>query len=181
MNQDNTKTMPNNGASLSPPVDDTAIPDKRRLAADNTIKNYIIMAMGAGLIPSALVDIVVITALEVKMIGDLARVYDFPIPHQLVRYKILISLIGSIGPVYLSVKMHAALKSVPLIGHAVYVGMLSITGGAAMYAVGKIFQRHYESGGIFLSSENSVLRNYFREKYQEGKKVVPSYASPATT
>ena len=74
--------------------------------------------------------------------------------------------------------MHAALKSVPLIGHAVYIGMMSVTGGAAMYVVGKIFQTHFESGGTFLSSENSVLRNYFQQKYQEGKKVAPGYAMP---
>ena len=181
MNQADTKTIPNNGASLPAPVEDSAILEKRRLIADNTIKNYVMLAMGAGLIPSPLVDIVAITALEVKMIGDLARVYDFPVPHRLLRYKILISLIGSIGPVYLSIKMHTALKSVPLIGYAVYVGMLSITGGAAMYAVGKIFQRHYESGGTFLSSENSAIKNYFQEKYQEGRKVVPSYARTAKT
>ncbi len=180
MNQDNTNAEMDNDPSLSPPVDDAPISDKKKLLADNTIKNYVILAMGTGLIPSALVDIVAITALEVKMIGDLARVYDFPVPHRLVRYKVLISLIGSIGPVYLSVKMHSALKSVPLIGHAVYVGMLSITGGAAMYAVGKVFQKHYESGGTFLSSENSVLKNYFQEKYQEGKKMAPGYAGPAT-
>ncbi|KJS32405.1 MAG: hypothetical protein VR64_06635 [Desulfatitalea sp. BRH_c12] len=181
MHQSHTK--PETVTGQEPPLSlrdaDVAISEKKRLIADNTIKNYVILAMGTGLIPSSLVDIVAITALEVKMIGDLARIYDFPIPHRLVRYKILISLLGSLGPVYLSVKMHAALKSVPLIGHAVYVGMLSITGGVAMYAVGKTFQRHYESGGTFLSSENSVLKNFFQEKYQEGKKVVPGYARPA--
>ena len=151
--------------------------EKERLLADNTIKNYVILAMGTGLIPSSIVDIVGITALEVKMIGDLARIYDFPTPHRLVRYKILISLIGSIGPVYLSGKMHAALKILPLVGHAVYVGMLSITGGAAVYAVGKTFQRHYESGGTFLSSRNSALKKFFKEKYQEGKVVASNCAA----
>jgi uncharacterized protein (DUF697 family) len=180
MHQSNTtpETVPGQEPSLSLRDADVAISEKKRLIADNTIKNYVILAMGTGLIPSSLIDIVAITGLEVKMIGDLAHVYDFPIPHRLVRYKILISLLGSLGPVYLSVKMHAALKSVPLIGHAVYVGMLSITGGAAMYAVGKTFQRHYESGGTFLSSGNSVLKNFFQEKYQEGKKVVPGYGRP---
>ena len=163
--------------SLSAPEDNAAVPSVKRLAADNIIKNYVILAMGTGLIPSSIIDVVGITALEVKMIGDLARVYDFPVPSKLVRYKILISLIGSIGPVYLSTKMHSALKSVPLIGHAVYVGMLSITGGAAMYAVGKTFQKHYESGGTFLSRENSFLKKYFRQKYREGKKVVPEYVN----
>ena len=178
MNQDNPKTVMDNEPLLSPYADNAAIPGDKRLKADNIIKNYVILAMSAGLIPSALIDIVAITALEVKMIGDLAMAYDFPVPYRLVCYKILISLIGSIGPVYLTIKMHAALKSVPLIGHAVYVGMMSITGGAAIYAVGKIFQMHFESGGTFLSSENSVLRNYFQQKYQEGKKVVPGYVQP---
>jgi len=181
MREDDMKTVPNNEASSAAPIDDATIFEKRRLVADNTIKSYVILAMGTGLIPSALVDIAAITALEVKMIGDLARVYDFPVPHRLVRYKVLISLIGSIGPVYLSIKMHAALKSLPLIGYAVYVGMLSITGGAAIYAVGKIFQRHYESGGTFLSSENPVLRNHFRKKYREGKEIVPELAKSAVS
>jgi hypothetical protein len=159
--------------------DSERFPDVIKLKADNIIKDYVILAMGTGLIPSALIDVVGITALEVKMIGDLAKVYAFPVPRRLVRYKILISLIGSLGPVYLSIRMHSALKSVPLIGHAVYVGMLSVTGGAAMYAVGKAFQRHYESGGTFLSSRNSVLRKFFRNKYDEGKKIVPGYVAQA--
>lgn len=158
-------------------IDRAAVSDGQRLTADNVIKNYVIMAMGTGLIPSAAVDVIGITALEVKMIGDLARVYEFPVPSRLVCYKILISLIGSIGPVYLSARMHAVLKSVPLIGHAVYVGLLSVTGGAAMYAVGKTFQKHYESGGTFLSSENSVLKRFFKAKYEQGRRVVPGYGN----
>ena len=140
--------------------------------AENCIKNHVIAAMGIGLIPSAAVDVVAIAAIEVKMIRDLAHIYSFPVPNKLVAIKILISLIGSIGPVYVSIKMHSALKGVPLVGHAVYVGLLSITGGAAVYAVGKIFQAHYESGGTFLSKDNAYIRDYFKKKYKEGKLVV---------
>lgn len=150
-----------------------------RLRAENCIKNHVMAAMGIGLIPSAFVDVVGITGIEVKMIWELAKLYDFPVPNKLVAYKVLISLIGSIGPVYLSTKMHSALKGVPLLGHAVYVGILSLTGGAAVYAVGKIFQQHYESGGTFLSKDNTYIRNYFKEKYAEGKHVVKGYARSA--
>ncbi|WP_027390130.1 DUF697 domain-containing protein [Chrysiogenes arsenatis] len=146
------------------------------LQAENCIKNHVIAAMGIGLIPSSLVNIAGIAGIEVKLIRDLANIYAFPVPHQLVAYKILISLIGSIGPVYLSTKMHTALKGVPLIGHAVYVGLLSITGGAAVYAVGKIFQKHYASGGTFLSSDNSVIRKCFKKYYAEGKQVARACA-----
>jgi uncharacterized protein (DUF697 family) len=146
-----------------------------KLRAENCIKNHVIAAMGIGLFPSALVDMVGVTGIEVKMIRDLANVYSFAVPKKLVAYKVLISLIGSIGPVYVSTRMHAALKGVPLVGHAVYVGILSLTGGAAVYAVGKIFQKHFESGGTFLSKDNKYIRDYFKEKYAEGKQVVKGY------
>ena len=106
--------------------------------------------MGLGFFPSAMVNTVAVVALEVKMIGDLARIYDFPVPKKLVMYKMLISLISSLGAVYLTVKSRVLFKGVPLLGHAVYVGTMSVAGGAAMYAVGKIFQEHYASGGTFL-------------------------------
>ena len=146
-----------------------------KLRAENCIKNHVIAAMGIGLVPSALVDVVGITGVEVKMIRDLANIYAFPVPNKLVAYKVLISLISSIGAVYFSTRMHAALKGVPLVGHAVYVGLLSLTGGAAVYAVGKIFQKHYESDGTFLSKDNKYIRDYFKEKYSEGKQVVKGY------
>lgn len=162
-----------------PPTPEPGAPSAVVLQADICIKNHVIAAMGIGLIPSAVVDVLGITAIEVKMIRDLAKIHRFPVPHKLVAYKVLISLLGSIGPVYLSTRLHAALKGVPLVGHAVYVGMLSVTGGAAVYAVGKIFQKHYETGGTFLSGDNALLRNYFKQKYREGKCIVPGYVQAA--
>jgi len=172
---------PVNPVVMPPPVEGkgSVNTDLVAMRAENCIKNHVIAAMGIGLIPSALLDVVGITAIEVKMIRDLAVVYDFPVPHKLVAYKVLISLIGSLGPVYISTKMHSALKGVPLVGHAVYVGLLSLTGGAAVYAVGKIFQMHYESDGTFLSKDNKYIREYFKKKYAEGKQVVKGYARGA--
>lgn len=132
--------------------------------------------MGIGLLPLPLVEMVGIITIEVKMIRDLAKAYDFPVPHKLVAYKILVTLMGSIGPVYFSAKMHTVLKSVPLLSYTLSAGMLSISDGAAVYAVGKIFQKHYESGGTFLSSDNEILNNFFKKMFREGKKVVPTYA-----
>ena len=148
---------------------------EQRLRADNCIKNHVIAAMGVGLIPSVVVEVAGVTGIEVKMIRDLAQVYEFPVPHKLVAYKILISLIGSIAPYYLATQMRSAVKVVPLFGHAVYTGFLSVTSGAAVFAVGKIFQKHYESGGTFLSADNSSLRSYFKDKYREGQALAPAF------
>lgn len=159
---------------LYPEVDDATI-----LQAENCIKDHVIAASVIGLIPSVTLDVVGITAIEIRMIRHLAYIYSFPVPHKLVAAKVLISLIGSIGPVYFSVKFHSALKGVPLLGYAVSVGLLSITGGAAVYAVGRIFQKHYQSGGLFLSRDNVQIRDYFRKMFKEGKQVARVYTRPA--
>ena len=151
----------------------------QRLAADAVIKDHVLLALGAGLIPVPLVDIAAITMIEVNMIGDLARVYDFPVPHKLIRYKILISLLGSIGPLYAADHLHGALHAVPLIGFAASAVTLSMTGGVAVYVVGRAFQKHYESGGVFLSTRNASVRKFFGEVRKEGKDVVPRYARDA--
>jgi uncharacterized protein (DUF697 family) len=151
------------------------------LKADNIIKNHIIGAMGAGLVPFPLVDMVAVALIEVNMIAELAAAYSFPVPQRLVIYKLLISLAGGIGPAYLSIHFQNAVKVLPLVGHAIYVGALSLSGGISVYAVGKIFQKHFESGGTFLSSKNTVLKQFFAEKQAEGRTAVPAMMAGAAT
>jgi len=170
-------TMENPTAGPAP----TEVPifERQRPAADQVIKDHVLLALGAGLIPVPLVDAVAITMIEVNMIGDLAGVYDFPIPHKLVRHKILLSLLGSFGPLYAADHLYGALKVVPLIGFAASAAILSLTGGVSVYVVGRAFQKHYESGGTFLSGNNAYLRRFFRETREEGRQVVPEYARAA--
>ena len=154
------------------------------LEADKIIRDHVVVAVGAGLVPSPVVDIVAVTLIEVDMITRLAKAYAFPVPHRLVTYKVLISLIGGIGPAWLGIKLQGLIKGLPLVGHALYVGTLSIFGGASVYAVGKLFQKHFETGGTFLSSENAVIKRYFQEKFEEGKSRVPQLlrdAAPSAT
>ena len=147
--------------------------EQRRLAADSCIKTHVIAAMGTGLIPSVVLDAAAVAVIEVKMIRDLARLYHFPVPRRLVAYKLLISLASGLGMVYVANRMSTILKGVPLLGVALYVGAFSLAGGAAVYAVGKIFQRHYESGGTFLGGEPDVVRAHYRDAYREGMLVLP--------
>jgi uncharacterized protein (DUF697 family) len=168
-------------ASEQPHVKEIDQAQAAALKADNIIKNHIIGAMGAGLVPFPVVDMVAVALIEVNMIAELAAAYNFPVPRRLVVYKLLISLAGGIGPAYLSIHFQNVVKVLPLVGHAIYVGALSLSGGISVYAVGKIFQKHFESGGTFLSSKNTVLRQYFAEKQNEGRTVVPAMIAGTTT
>jgi len=157
-------------ASLNAPASNEAA-----LRADIIIKNHVVAAMAAGLVPLPLVfDMVAVTVIEVRMITEMAKTFSAPVPHRQVLYKILISIVGGVGPAYLSAKFASLIKMIPVVGDVIYLSALVVSGGASVYAVGKVFQKHFESGGTFLSKDNEVIRHYFKEKHAEGKEIIPS-------
>ena len=146
-----------------------------RLKADACIKNHVIAAMGVALVPSFFIELSGVTGIEVSLIMDLANIYGFPIPNRLIAYKILLSLILTLGPLYLIIRLRPAIKMVPVAGQAAYFGLVSFTNAATVYAIGKIFQLHFESGGKLLSKDNSVLRRIFKQQYENGKQRITEY------
>jgi uncharacterized protein (DUF697 family) len=147
-----------------------------KAAANAVIHKYAFYSFGCGFIPAPVVDVVAVLGFEVLMIQDLSHIYRFPFPGRLVTYKIVVSVLGSILPVYSAMQLQNLIKVIPGLGAAASTGLLAITNGASVYAVGKVFQRHFESGGVFLSSNNIILRRFFKERYLEGKQVLASRA-----
>ena len=138
--------------------------DSRAVRAENLIKSHVIAAMGAGVLPlTPIFDIVAVTAIEVRLIAKLAELYSVPVPRRHVLAKVLISIAGGIAPVYLAAKSRQLVTSLPWLGYGVYLGAMSIWSGVAVYAVGKIFQQHFESGGTLLSLDNRAIRELFEK------------------
>jgi lipoate-protein ligase A len=48
---------------------------------------------------------------------------------------------------------------------------MSAIGGAATYAIGRVFIQHFESGGTFLDFNPEKVREYFKEQFERGKGV----------
>jgi uncharacterized protein (DUF697 family) len=150
---------------------------QQKETANRCIRQYVLRAAGAGLVPAPMVNAVAIAIMEVEMIGDLARIYHYPVPRKLVVYKVLISLAASLGPVYFSTQLLGVTSGFSLVGFATYALLMGSSGAASLYAVGKVFQKHFESGETFLSSDNSIIKKFFKDSYAEGKKAVPGYVS----
>lgn len=149
----------------------------QREKADQCIRQYVVGASGAGFIYSPLINALAVATMEVNMITDLAHIYVFPVPHLLIIYKVLISVAFSIGPVYFSAQVFSVASGITLLGYVGQTLLMGGSGGISVYVVGKVFQKHYESGGTFLSSHNAVLQRFFKDSYAEGKEVVPGYLS----
>jgi uncharacterized protein (DUF697 family) len=143
-----------------------------RLAkAQDSVKNYTMSAVAVGLVPVPLVDITVLTALQLKLLDNLAKKYDVPFSKDLAK-SLLISLASNSIAVSFAMPLASLFKSVPIIGQSSGMISTAIIGAASTYAVGKLFVAHFESGGTFLDFDIEKYKAHFKELYEEGKAFV---------
>jgi len=157
--------------------DEETILDNKKTKADNVIKNHIYLASGVGFVPVPLFDIAAVVGIQVKMIHDLAKLYNIPFSKNIVK-SLLGSLVGGIGALVLSKIVIASfvttyIRHLPG-GNIINSILLPITAGASTYAVGKVFLMHFESGGTFLNFNLEKMKKHFVKMYEEGKNRVSS-------
>ncbi len=134
------------------------------------IKNRVIASVGLGLIPIPLVDVVGLTSIQLEMLARLTRLYDVPFRKN-VGKSIIASLLGSVLPISMTPSIFSLLKAVPVIGWTTSAITMSVLGGGATYAIGKVFVQHFETGGTLLDFDSAAMEEYFAQKFEEGKKV----------
>ncbi len=154
------------------PVAETAAPQESRLTqAGKVVRNYSLGNIAMGAIPLPLVDLAGITAVQLKMLHSLSKLYDIPFSKELAKSAVS-SLLGSSLPMHFAGPASASLaKFIPFIGQGLAYATLPVFSGASTYAVGKVFVQHFESGGTFLTFDPEKVRAYFEEQMKEGQNV----------
>ena len=146
----------------------TSIEEKNALA-EKRVQQYVIGSMAIGVVPFPLVDLAALTALQLKMLHSLANVYEVEFKADLGKSAIA-SLVGGVAPVAAAAPVAASLsKFIPVVGQTVSIGTLVVLNGASTYAIGKVFDQHFASGGTFLTFNPESVREYFAEQYEKGK------------
>src|SRR6266481_1912213 len=88
----------------------------KEMAAESLVRENVLWAAGGGLIPVPVLDIVAITAVELKMLKELAALYEVPFREDQVK-SILFSLAAGLGaPAVGAAITTSLLKSIPLVG-----------------------------------------------------------------
>lgn len=146
---------------------------KRLNESNNTIKNHVIASMGAALVPIPLFDLVALTGIQLKMLHSLSKAYNIKFTANLGK-SLISALLGSVLPLSGALTAASAAKSVPGVGTAAGVMSMSVLGGAATYAIGKVFVQHFESGGTFLDFDPEAVREHFAAEFNKGKDVAAS-------
>lgn len=142
--------------------------------AKQRILYYTYAGMAMGFVPFPLLDLAALAALQLRMLHRLSQIYGVEFKASAGR-SASSSLVGGVAPVASAAPVAASLsKLIPGVGHILSYGTLLVLNGASTYAVGKVFARHFASGGTFLTFDPEAVRDYFAEQYEKGKKVVAS-------
>ena len=142
-----------------------------------TVKSYMWLSGGAGLIPFAYVDWVAVSGLQLKMLADISKIYDVPF-HENLGKAAIGSLAGYIVPAAAAFgPLGFVLKSVPVLGSLAGAPAMAVFAGAYAWALGNVFIQHFESGGTFLDFNPDEVREHYRSQLAGG----PRSGNPATT
>jgi uncharacterized protein (DUF697 family) len=156
----------------SKPESAAANPYARIAMADAIVSRNVLWALGAGIVPIPLVDVVAIMGIEIKMLKELSDLYGVGFRANVAK-KIIYSLLSSLGSVGLGSAVGFSLsKLIPGIGSTLGVVSVPIFAGAVTHALGRLFLMHFESGGTLLNFDPHAMRSHFREEYERSREKV---------
>lgn len=141
--------------------------------AAKIVRNHMFGSVAAGLLPLPLVDIGILTAIQLRMVQRLAKHYDVEFSEQ--RVKSLVASLVSVGAAATAGSVLRAL--LPGAARALFgIGTLTVP-AATTYAVGRVFIKHFESGGTIWTFDPSRAKQDYDEEVKAGQQVVEqSYA-----
>lgn len=155
----------------SPTENEYGTMTERARQAHRIVDTHVLLSMGVGFLPIPVLDIAGVTAVQLRMLKQLARHYDVPFSRHLGK-ELIGTLLGSVIPSSLTTTVGSAVKAVPVVGTVMGSLSMPLFAGAATYALGNIFIQHFETGGTLLSFNPARFREHFRQQFNRGRERV---------
>lgn len=146
-------------------------PEALNERAESVIKNHVLWSMGAGLVPIPILDIAAVSAVQLDMVRQLAKIYELDFSETQGKAMIT-SLTGSS---LAKLGARAAIKLIPGLGSVVGGVAMATLSGASTYALGEVYKKHFETGGTFLDFDPARFKKVYKEKFEKGKKVAEEW------
>lgn len=150
----------------------------RAEGAQRLVNRHALYSAAAGMVPVPVFDLAAITAVQIKMLKEMADYYGIPFQSDLGK-SLVSALIGGIVPTKLTYGVAGSMiKGVPVIGQLLGIFTAPAFASASTYAVGKVFIAHFEAGGTMLDFDPDKMRQHFRAEYDAAHTNVT--ATPAS-
>lgn len=150
--------------------------------SDKIIRKHVYASMSVGLIPIPLVDFAAASVIQLNMLMEIASLYETSLIDNKKKLKSWIKVLASftddalifVGGKTLSTSISGRMlasfsKFIPGVGQTAGVVTAPILNGTFTYAVGRVFDRHFQSGGTFLTFDPEKEKEYYQEMLSEGK------------
>ncbi|MDJ0849572.1 MAG: DUF697 domain-containing protein [Myxococcota bacterium] len=139
--------------------------EHREDVAQLIIQNHAAYAASAGLIPIPVLDFAAVTAIQVDMVRALARVYDVKFDDALGK-----ALVGSLLGASATRVGASAVKALPVVGALAGVVAGVGLGAASTWALGQLFQAHFEEEGTLEDFDPDQARPVFEDLLERGRR-----------
>lgn len=148
--------------------------------ANDVVDRYVAWAAAAGVIPVPVLDVVAIGGVQLRMLHHIAAVYNVPFSEN--RGKSYIAaLIGSILPTGaaapMAIGLASMLKFIPVVGTTIASVSMPALSAAATYGVGKVFIKHFASGGTLLDFNPKDYVEFMKVQAEKAKAASASKGS----
>ncbi|WP_440054272.1 YcjF family protein [Pseudoalteromonas sp. T1lg65] len=150
--------------------------------AQMVVDKYTKWSFGSGFIPVPAVDLVALTGIQMKMIGEIAKVYGQSYGENKLRGTVSALIGGSFPQTLGGAGLSSFLKSVPILGTLSAIAFMPVVSAASTHAIGSTFIRHFENGGTLINLDLASMKGDISElaaKYR-AKKGNAAQASSAS-
>ena len=138
----------------------------REEQVDKIIQNHILYAMGLGIVPLPIYDIIGVAAVQFDMVCQIGNTYDKKIS-DIVGKSLVASLTGgSLARIGASL-----IKLIPGVGSIVGGISMSIMSGASTYALGQVCKKFLSEGIDLEDIDEDLAKTIYEEELEKGKKV----------
>lgn len=145
----------------------------RSAHAATIIRNHVLASAATAVVPVYLLDSVALAGVQLNLVRELAKVYGQEFRADLVR-PALATLLATVAPKAVANSgLSALVANLPVVGTAYRWLALPGFNAAFTYAVGRVFEQHFASGGTFLTFDPAKVKEYFVSQYNKvrGKKA----------
>lgn len=139
----------------------------RSLEAEKIIRSHILWAMGGGLIPIPLVDFAAVTAIQLEMLQQLARLYKVSYTQN--TGKTFVSALTGTTVARIGASL---LKAIPGVGSVLGGASMSVMSGASTYAVGQVAVNLFSTSGSLNNFNIDNVKQAYEKAYEQGKGYV---------
>ncbi|TWA72497.1 uncharacterized protein (DUF697 family) [Azospirillum brasilense] len=152
-----------------------AAPASTEAQAAEIIRKHVLLSAAAGVIPLNFVDTAALAVVQLRLLKELSELHGVDFRGDIGRSAVG-TLFATVAPTALaggllgSMVFNMALRSVPVIGTVTRLATQPAFNSAFTYALGKVFQQHFASGGTFLTFQPEKVKTYFREKFEEARR-----------